>query len=195
MKHISIEGMDGVGKSTICKIISEKMNFKFIEKPFHLVFDFIKSEEEKILFYQKIAKKINSIENRDITSLFYFLGSMIMYYYNEKTNIVTDRHLCSNYAWSYNDKNNDIYELANSKIKQPDLTVILYASQETIKKRLLKRNTNDNDIKKITNSEHIYERMIDFCKKFNYKYIVVDTNKLSPEEIFQVIRKELENEY
>ena len=33
MKHLSIEGMDGVGKSTTCKLLAEKLGYIFVEKP------------------------------------------------------------------------------------------------------------------------------------------------------------------
>ena len=39
MKHISIEGFDGVGKTTISNIVAKELGFKFIEKPLHELFD------------------------------------------------------------------------------------------------------------------------------------------------------------
>ena len=35
MNHISIEGMDGAGKSTTCKILAERLGYEFVEKPLH----------------------------------------------------------------------------------------------------------------------------------------------------------------
>lgn len=35
MRHISIEGMDGVGKTTLSNRIAEKLGYKFVEKPLH----------------------------------------------------------------------------------------------------------------------------------------------------------------
>lgn len=34
MKHISIEGFDGVGKTTISNIVAKELGFKFIENHF-----------------------------------------------------------------------------------------------------------------------------------------------------------------
>ena len=39
MNHISIEGMDGVGKSTTCKLLAEKLGYIFVEKPLHYLLD------------------------------------------------------------------------------------------------------------------------------------------------------------
>lgn len=32
LAHIAIEGMDGVGKTTTCKLLAERLGYKFIEK-------------------------------------------------------------------------------------------------------------------------------------------------------------------
>ena len=36
--HISIEGFDGVGKTTICRLLTEKLGYEFVEKPLHFLF-------------------------------------------------------------------------------------------------------------------------------------------------------------
>ena len=35
MAHIAIEGMDGVGKTTTCKLLAERLGYKFIEKNYN----------------------------------------------------------------------------------------------------------------------------------------------------------------
>ena len=32
MNHISIEGMDGVGKTTTCRLLAEKLGYEFVDK-------------------------------------------------------------------------------------------------------------------------------------------------------------------
>ena len=39
MAHIAIEGMDGVGKTTTCKLLAERLGYKFIEKNLRFLFD------------------------------------------------------------------------------------------------------------------------------------------------------------
>ena len=73
MIHISIEGMDGVGKSTTCTLLADRLGYKFIEKPLHYLLD------NNIEEYRKLAKKVNANSNRDFTSMFYGLGSIYMY--------------------------------------------------------------------------------------------------------------------
>jgi thymidylate kinase len=187
MNHISIEGMDGVGKSTTCKKLAEKLGYVFVEKPLHYLFD----NNDEIRNYQEIAKKVNSNPNRNFTSMFYGLGSIYMYELFKDKNIVTDRHLASNYAWSGTEYNKDVYKLVVSKIGKPNMTVILYSPTDVIVSRLKGRDVNDKDIKRASKSEDIYNKMITFCKEYEFPYIVLDTSKLTPDEVVDCILKEL----
>ena len=189
MNHISIEGMDGVGKSTTCKLLSERLGYKFVEKPLHYLFD---ESEEKFDEYIRIRDQVNANPNRIFTSWFYGLGSIYMYEMFKDENIITDRHFASNYAWSGADNNGEIYDLLIKKLGKPRLTVILYSPSETIVNRLISRDKNDNDITKAKKSETIYKRMIDFCDKKKLPYLVIDTSNLKPDEVVDRILEELD---
>lgn len=184
MKHISIEGMDGVGKSTTCNLLATRLGYKFVEKPLHYLFD---KDENSFDEYLRIRDQFNKNPNRNLSSMFYGLGSLYMYDKFKDENIVTDRHLASNYAWSGTDYNKDIYDLLVKKIAKPELTVILYSPSDTIIKRLITRNKKDSDIVKAKLSETIYKKMIEFCEKYNYKYIVINTSNLSPDQVVDKI--------
>lgn len=184
MNHISIEGMDGVGKTTTCRLLSEKLGYKFIEKPLHYLFD---DSENDISRYQRIARDVNANPNRDFTSMFYGLGSIYMYGEFKDQNIITDRHLASNYAWSGTEDNIDVYDLLVRKLGAPRLTIILYSPSKTIIERLKDRNKKDKDIERVKHSENIYKRMIEFCKKYKFPYVLIDTSKLTVEEVVNQI--------
>lgn len=184
MKHLSIEGMDGIGKSTTCNLLSQKIGFTFVEKPLHLLFDKTPNDYEE---YIRIRDQVNACPNRDFTSLFYGLGSLYMYEKYKNENIVTDRHLASNYAWSGTEKNKDVYQLLLKKLGKPQLTVILKASKETVLARLEKRDSKDSDIQKVDKTVMICNRMIDFCEEYELPYMVVDSNNLTPEEVVEKI--------
>ena len=188
MNHISIEGMDGVGKSTTCKLLSERLGYKFVEKPLHYLFD---ESEDQFDEYLRIRDQVNANPNRVFTSWFYGLGSIYMYELFKDQNIVTDRHFASNYAWSGAENNGEVYDLLIKKLGVPKLTVILYSPSETIMNRLMTRNKEDNDIKKAKKSEMIYSRMIEFCKTRELPYLVIDTSNLKPEEVVDRIVEEL----
>lgn len=195
MRHISIEGMDGVGKTTTCELLAKRLGFKSVYQPMReLMADHVSYASDYGWTvndnYTDVRNKINQNPNRVLSSMFYGLGSVYMYEKYKYTNIVTDRHLCSNYAWSGTEDNKEVYDLLLQKLGKPELTVILYASPDVINARLLKRNKKDSDLGKVSKSEMIYKRMISFCTERNLPFIVIDSSNLSPEEVVeQIIQK------
>ena len=185
MKHISIEGMDGVGKTTVCQLLAKKLGYQFVEKPLHYLLD----KPGKVDEYRKLAKKVNADDDRTFTAWFYGLNNIYLYDKFKGKNIVTDRHIVSNYCWSGTKDNGDIYNLILKKIGKPTLTVILYATPKAILQRLKGRNLKDEDISKIKKSEEAYKRMISFCKNKKLPYVVVDSTDKTPEEVVKYIIK------
>ena len=64
MAHIAIEGMDGVGKTTTCKLLAERLGYKFIEKNLRFLFD----ENDSFNNYFRIRDKVNANSDRLFTS-------------------------------------------------------------------------------------------------------------------------------
>ncbi len=190
MNHISIEGMDGVGKSTVCKLLAEKTGYTFVTKPLHYLTDVEFSKDWPNYF--RARDIANSSNNRDFSAWFYGLGLIYSYEKFKDQNIITDRHIVSNYCWSGVSSNMDIFDLLIKKIGLPTLTVILYANEETIRSRLLKRDLNDNDLKRVSMTEKVYEKMINFCELKGFRYIVIDTSKYDPEQIVDIILRKME---
>lgn len=188
MTHIAIEGMDGVGKTTTCRLLSERLGYKFVEKNLRFLFD----ENDEFDNYFKIRDKVNANPDRLFTSWFYGLGNIYLYTMFKDENIITDRHLLSNYAWSGTVENIEVYDLLVKKLGFPDLTVILYADEKAIFDRLKTRDENDSDIDKVKNAKEKYEKMVFFCEKYKMPYMVVNTSKLTPEETVEVILKRIE---
>lgn len=183
--------MDGVGKSTTCELLAKRLGYKFVEKPLHYLFD---KNSDSFEEYIRIRNQVNANSNRIFTSWFYGLGSIYMYELFKDSNIVTDRHLASNYAWSGTKDNKEVYELLVKKLGVPKLTVILYATSDVIVERLKGRNKQDSDIAKAKNSEVIYSRMIEFCNDYKFPFIIIDSSKLSPIEVVDKICEAIEHD-
>lgn len=190
MIHIAIEGMDGVGKTTVCKLLASKTGYTFVTKPLHYLLDL--EGDVGWPTYFRVRNMVNHSSNRDFSAWFYGLSNIYLYEKFKNQSIITDRHIVSNYCWSGNQANMDIYDLIIKKIGFPTLTVILYADEETIRNRLIKRNSNDKDLKRISKTEDVYEKMIGFCELKHFPYIVIDTSRLTPEQIINIIIQKLE---
>ena len=73
MIHISIEGMDGVGKSTTCKLLAEKLGYIFVEKPLHYLFvypTFITPVSDILSFILPSAPRYDNIFSTNILENF-----------------------------------------------------------------------------------------------------------------------------
>lgn len=188
MAHISIEGMDGVGKSTVCKLLAEKLGYVFVEKNLHELFD----ENGEMDNYIRIRDKVNKSRDKLFTAWFYGLGNIYLRTVHQNHDIVTDRFILSNYAWSGTARNKDVYDVLVKNLRYPDLTVILYANDDVITQRLRNRDENDSDIKKVVFAKEKYEKMILFCTEYKIPYMVIDTSELTPEQIVEQILKRIE---
>lgn len=188
MTHISIEGMDGVGKTTTAKLLAERLGYIFFDKNLRLLFDDGESYEN----YFRIRDKVNESPDRLFTAWFYGLGNVYLHTMFGDKNIVTDRYFLSNYAWSGTNDNTEVYDLLVKKLGVPQLTVILYAEDGVLISRLKARNKNDSDLKKVGEAKGRYEKMIYFCEKYRLPYMVIDSGSLSPEEVVEKIVKRIE---
>lgn len=188
MTHISIEGMDGVGKTTTAKLLSERLGYIYVDKNLRFLFDDGESYEN----YFRIRDKVNESPDRLFTAWFYGLGNVYLHTMFGDKNIVTDRYFLSNYAWSGTNDNTEVYDLLVKKLGVPQLTVILYAEDGVLISRLKARNKNDADLNKVFKAKSRYEKMIYFCEKYRLPYMVIDSGNLSPEEVVEKIVKRIE---
>ena len=188
MKHIAIEGMDGVGKTTTGKLLAQKLGYEFVDKNLRFLFD----EGDSYENYFRIRDKVNASPDRLFTSWFYGLGNIYLHTLFSDKNIVTDRYLLSNYAWSGTEDNIEVYDLLVKKLGFPDLTVILYADDTAIANRILGRDIEASDIEKVKLAKEKYEKMICFCEHYKMPYMVIDSSVLSPDEVVELILKRIE---
>ena len=98
---IAIEGLDGVGKSSVSKMLAEKLGFLYVEKPFSNVF-----QSNHLEKYMEIKRGLNVQQDRTLLAWFYGLNLLFGKDYYRHQNVVYDRFLVSNFSWIL-DKNNE----------------------------------------------------------------------------------------
>ncbi|MGA2385257.1 MAG: AAA family ATPase [Candidatus Bathyarchaeia archaeon] len=186
--HIAIEGMDGVGKTTAAKKLAEKLNFKFVEKPLHYVFD----PDGGFTNYIRIRDYINQqVDDDALRAWFYGLGNVYLYHKFAGENIITDRHLLSNYFWCGGEKTEPIYQCLIGLIGKPDYTFLLWASEDAGMKRLRKRDPGDPDLRKVALYKESKEKMEGFLIRYSMKYKSIDTTSLSAKGVLEVMMETL----
>lgn len=174
---IAIEGMDGVGKTTIAKSLEKNLNFKYVKEPLKELFEIDNRHIEKI------SNKIFGTQNSKLIAWYLALGDIYSLEQYKNDNIVLDRHILLNYYWNGNETSEEIFNTQVKMFGKPDLTIILYASPEVRMKRITNRNPNDPDLKNQNMMKNGYDKLLQFVKKYDYNYVVVDTDNLSIEEV------------
>ena len=189
--HISIEGFDGVGKTTASRLLAKRLNFELVEKPLKYLFDVDGGDTN----YLRIRDYVNEVSpnNRPLSACFYGLGNIYLYERFKNKNIVTDRHLLSNYAWSGASESELIFDAIYKAIGSPDFTFIVYSDIETIRTRLSGRDKQDSDLKKITKTEEVYKKMIHFANSRKMPHLLLDTRDKNPEDVVNAMIAELKN--
>lgn len=184
--HISIEGLDGAGKTETAKRVAQRLGFEFIQKPIQLLMD----NEEKGLS-QKVLYSMRNEGDNNFRAL--FLGS-IHYYMStliQGKNVVTDRYIASNY-YKHNDIDNKmIFDFLVSLCAKPDLTIVLYASDEERLKRIKSRNPNDKDIVLFKPNECSYDNILKFMEQYSMRYLWLDTTNVSIDKVVEIIIEEV----
>lgn len=177
---IAIEGMDGVGKTTISKKLSENYNMKYVERPMKT---FLNLSNES---YDNVCNNIWSMNDKNITLCFFMLGNLITKYYDK--NIIVDRHILSSYYWDANEDNKNIFYYFSKDSMIPDLTIVLYGDVETRIKRIKNRNINDEDLKNSVTMNFGYDKMLKFADDIKLPYVLVDTNDKNIQEVFEICK-------
>lgn len=175
---VAIEGMDGVGKTTVSKTLSEKLRMIYIEKPMQTFLGI--SDED----YDNLLQKIWSSKNPNITPWFFSLGNIVTRDFGE--NVIVDRHILSTYFWDYNEKNQSIFDamLDNNNVI-PDMTIILYSSVKTRIERIKKRNKNDRDLTSSKLLDYGYDKMFKFAKETGMPYVIIDTENIKTDDVIK----------
>lgn len=188
MTHIAIEGMDGVGKTTAAKRLAEKLNFKFIEKPLHYIFDV----DDRFDNYIKIRDYINEQKDNDVLrAWFYGLGNIYIYHRFKKENIITDRHLVSNYFWCGGERSKSIFKCMIDLIGKPDFTFLLYTTSDEGARRIRQRDPADDDIWKTGLYSDAKKKMESFLVEYSMGYQAIDTTNLDEHEVVDAMMKHI----
>ena len=184
--HVAFEGFDGVGKSSAAKAFAKEMGWYFVEKPLAAFTD----PEGGTKNYRAFVDHVNKTADLECRALIYGAGTYITSQMAAKKNITTDRHLCSMYSINYTGQNEAFFDYLIERCGKPTLTVILHADSEVRRQRILKRNPNDPDLKKVfLPFDHI--KLVKFVERYDMPHIIIDNTNISIDETVQIVKEEL----
>ena len=189
---IAIEGMDGVGKTTIAQELAKRNNYTYIGNAIHQLFGITDKDSSYYKMFQSKEDEIFLRSGNDIIRAWLCsLGNIYTATQVKDKDIIVDRHILSNFQQNGTRENIKIYQTLLELIGVPDMSVILYASPEVRLERIYNRNKEDKDLmdKSIITDE--YNRMIKFAEKFKMPYIVINTERKSIENIIQEIEEKV----
>lgn len=182
---IAIEGMDGVGKTTIAKIMAEKYGYKYLEKPLEELMNIGVIDGRTNL--KMICENIYSLNDERLKAWFFGLGNLYSFINYRNEDLILDRHFASNYFWNGSDRTKEIFRLMIDYISFPDITILLVASTKTRLSRIKQRDKNDYDLIDIEKHVYGYDKMISFLEEFNIPYTIVDTDDKSIDEVLELV--------
>lgn len=206
-KMICIEGIDCSGKTSIAKILGEKLNYKFVEKPMLKYFDIdrITYTEIKTKMKKGIIEDFPE-DSQDIMFWYQAFNNIIASKFQKYYDIVVDRHYITNAFWNCNDNGNlrnniDILDSVMNIFGKPDLTVILCVSKETALNRLQERvkykfgsitegygkKDYEREFQKVIHADEFVPYAKKVCENFNMNYLIVDTEGLTSDEVSEII--------
>ncbi len=178
---IAVEGMDGVGKTTVAKYISDRFNCIYIDKPLHFFYN--DGPEEQYADLMRVANRMYGINDSIIKSWYFSLGNIYAIRQFQNQDIVIDRHLVSNYYWNGDEASEPIFRTLIDSIGCPDITILLYATPQTRMLRLHKRDPNDPDLEDPDKKDDGHNKMVYFLNKFEIPYVIINTENKTLDEV------------
>ncbi len=194
---ITIDGLDGSGKSSLAKNLAMRLNFKYIDKPIYQLFNVFGDNN---ILYDPIYQIQDSVYNKTNSDKLktWFTGMSLLYIKEVlgSQDIIIDRGILSCYAFNGNPSSDPVFNLLLQLGVWFDISIFLYVSPEIRRQRLLKRNPNDPDLylDKIMNLK--YDSINSFLNSHKtLPIITINTDNLTENEVMEQAILELNKHF
>lgn len=177
---VALEGMDGCGKTTIARKISEDLGYTYANRQLKNIFNLSKEQ------FEEACQRIYDINDSTLSALFFTLNNYVSMIKDK--NVILDRHFISTCFWNYNERTSSMLNML-SNIVRPDITIFLLSSIEKRRQHIGMREGNNLDIYDVKKMSYGYDEMIHYAQKLSFNYIVVHEDDMQYEEIIAVCKK------
>ena len=173
---IVIEGMDGVGKSTVALEVAQKLGAKYVDG---LLLNFFKENgltAPEIDTVRKVMDLFADNDNSILRTWIYGFANLfnLMHY---DTDVVIDRHCLTTFYYNGDEKSKMLYQIMQKLSGKPDIIILLRASEKTRRARIIGRKYNDSDLLSAQKMAYGYDKMELTAKFLNLPCQIVDTDE------------------
>ncbi|MDD4282713.1 MAG: AAA family ATPase [Bacilli bacterium] len=180
---ICFEGLDGVGKSTIAREISQILDLRLVERPIKSLLDI--GEEQS----GTITERLYSSYSSNLQAMYYLMGYLSALEDSKREDIIFDRGLLSTYYFSFNDMNSFLFDALVNNCGSPDLTIILYASIEERLRRIRARDSSDKDLDKRRLYVDGYIKYFEGVERYKLSHYLINTENLNKDEVLVLCQR------
>ena len=196
--YIAIEGVIGVGKTTLATMLSETFGAKlvlekFADNPFLPKFY---ENQDKYAFPLELsfmAERFQQLQN-DLLSPDLFHEIVVSDYITEKSLIFAGKTLPEDVFSLYT----KLFHIIFAQLPKPDLLVYLYASPEKLKQNIIKRGRDYEQNIKLDYLAELQDGYLEHFKAVqNQRILIIDVNNLDfvnhPEDFSKILNLLQEN--
>ena len=186
---IAIEGLDGSGKSTISKLVAEKIGAKLLKTPPD---EFNRIRKQIDYYYRKCLEGSRLF----YLSTIFYASDIVLQELQNKRSVVIDRYWISSLVYNNSSiDDQDIIKLSRN-VANPDLTIFLDVSKTKRLKRLISRNASITDADNLSRKHHnsLRNRYLDILQTIpKHKALVINNDSIAIKDCFLKIEKAIEN--
>lgn len=174
---VALEGADGCGKTTLCAVLAERLGAMAYATP----------PKKYLQIRERVDKNAPAEEHyRFYRDGIYDAHDEIIALLRNGGKVVSDRYWLTTYTY------HQVIGVAVSKddfasVIQPDLTVILALNHEVQIERMLHRGMSVGDRRVLDKQREISKAFYQNALEFNIPFIVVDTQRFSPNQCADIV--------
>ena len=182
---ISVDGADGVGKTSLAKKLAQALNFEFVGHPLWAMLKIKSKDSKRYKFAHRVQRAIFRFKESSKIVSEVFCNLLLRFKNkNKNRNIVLDRGFLSALIYNLSPKTIKIFDRYVKRGADFDVNILLTCSKAERIERIEKRDKNDLDLKfkKVYNLDS--DPTAEYAKSRNLNCIVIDTTEKTEQQVF-----------